>query len=257
MKSSRHYDKDWWRKLNALTVRRLPLKCPNQTLLVKGKLRGRVLDLAGEDTKNVYLAYKDLLPDPSKLLLVDRCAETLFRAYQGIEDLHNQPRVICHPDAFNLVYAISQDTHERDEEERVGVFSLDLLNSAGEPWWIKYGDRFMKLAIRPAVDAFNACVLILNHTLDGRDGHKKAAERLEGHIECLRQALRAFNCDKEIQRKEFLPSPYDVQQAVANHDFLGWLGQVQIYLSRTLRMVTIRLYIQPNKFHLVREKDLA
>ena len=117
----------------------------------------------------------------------------------------------------------------------------------------------MKLAVKPAADEFNACVLILNHTLDGimDKGNRKAIEKFEGHIECLGQALRAFNGGKDVPRSDFLPSPYEVQKAICNRQFIGWLGGIEIYRSRILRMITIRLYVQPNTFHLVREKDLA
>jgi hypothetical protein len=250
-----------WRGLNATAVRRIGIKFPNQKLLDRtGKLRGRFLDLAGEDTRDVLEAYEGLLPSPSKLLLVDHAWDTFYEGVQCVKDLpkERRPRVIYN-DAYQLSSSINQRSNKNDNEELIGVFSLDLVNYASAEWWFNEGLRFMECAVMPAIREFKACVLLLNHTLDGKDGYEKSVDRIESHIDGLRKVLAAkFNGGRgDVPRGSFLPDQEDVRESLLNGDFVGWLNRVHIYRSRVLRMATLRLYLQDSNFHACNEEYLS
>jgi hypothetical protein len=251
-----------WRGLNATAIRRVGIRCPRQTLVDRsGKLQGRMLDLAGENTADILEAYRGLLRSPSKLLLVDYAWDTYLEGVRNISHLSRaeRPRVLLN-DAYHLAYSINQRTHEKDKEELIGVFSLDLLNYAGSNWWATEGSRFIEYAVMPAVKEYKACVLLLNHTLDGRDGlgHGGADARLETHIDGLCRVLASkFNSGVGVPRGLVLPEREEVRARIFDGSFTGWLNRVHIYRSRVLRMATLRLYLQSNSFHVCSKEDLS
>lgn len=253
--------KSEWRGLNAVAVRRIGVRCPQQKLLDKtGKLRGRFLDLAGEDIKDVLAAYRDLLPSPSKLLLVDNDYATFFKGLQDISDLSKEqrPRVI-HKDVYQLASSINHESNKDDNEELIGVFSLDLVKYANAEWWATDGVSFIEHAVMPAIKEFKACVLLLNHTLDGKDGYERSVDRIEAHIEGLCRVLAAkLNGGRgSVPRGQFLPEPEKVRKSILDGGFVGWLDRVHIYRSRLFRMATLRLYLQADNFHACNKDDLS
>ena len=254
--------KSEWRRLHAVAIKRLASKFPQQTLLDRsGKLRGRFLDLAGENTNEILQAYQRLLRSPSKLLLVDTVWDTYLEGLRNISHLpkEERPRVILN-DAYGLAYSINQRTNANDNEELIGVFSLDLLNYASNDWWVTDGAPFIEYAVKPAIKEFKACVLLLNHTLDGQDGkgHEGAHSRIEAHIEGLRRTLSVmFRGGRDVPRGLLIPDEDEVREAIFNGRFNGWINRVHIYKSRTLRMATLRLYLQDGNFYACNKEDLA
>jgi hypothetical protein len=250
------------RQLNAITVERIASRCPKQTLLSRsGKLRGRFLDLGGPSTKEVLGAYQRLLERPSQLILVESDWSNWLKGRLDVDDLEEAERpLVIHHDAYELAYSINHGSNKKDAGELIGVFSFDLTNLAGLSWWMTRGFQIIKHAIMPAINEYKACVLILNHSLDGdRTGHEGATTKIEAHVDGLRRVLFQFK-GAEQPRGLFLPSKEEVRDVIFNFDFKGnstWVNKLHLYRSSKIRMATLRLYLQSGNFHICSESDLA
>jgi len=248
-RASRVYDKDEWRSQNVAFVSRVK-QVAGQTLLDRdGKIQCRVMDLAGEEPSKVWAAYRPILRDASQLILFENHFTTFIRASHNLQKMRpeDQPELVFN-DAFGVVSAINHDTLSLERGGiLLGVLSFDLLSQARPNWWAIDGQRCFQMASR-AVDRFGACVLLLNHSLDGTDGHKLALDRFEGHMETFRllldrykkSGLKSTSGVRPVTRQDLLPDQKTVADAILNGNFEGSLGSVQIYRSRTWRMATIR-----------------
>jgi hypothetical protein len=253
----RSYEKKGWRQRNAEWVKKAQ-KLPGQSLFNESKkLRGRILDLAGEDVKEVYSTYRVLLEDPKDLLLVEYDKSTWRKAATTWLDLPEgfRPRLIYN-DGYSLLSALNNRTRQEDTGSLVGAISLDTVNNTGSQWWDKteiglFGSRG---SVTLAVEEFGVCVLILNHTLDGRKGLTDSLVRLEDHISRLRSILGPYNGGYgKPHRNQLAPSKKRVKELVLGNSE-GWWGAIQVYRSedKLFRMATIRLHLLPGRFYIDR-----
>ena len=254
---ARIYAKQGWRDQNVAFIRDVRTTIRGQTLLdtQTGKLRCRVLDLAGEEPSPVWEAYSALLSDPRRLLLVESDLGTYAKALANLMRMSekDRPQLIRH-DAYALASALNHGTTTGDQpkEPLIGVLSLDLVNYAGAAWWTQEGARVFSCIVRPAVAQFGACSVVLNHTLDGRMGFTDTLHRFSDHMGCLRKALSNY-ARRDVPIQRLIPSDAEMKAAVTDLDFVGPLGAVQIYRSRLMRMATIRVSFSANDFHIWKE----
>lgn len=241
--TDRHFDKKAWRDLNLDFIQGVT-QCENQKLLVNGKLQGMALDLAGEDTVEIFQSYtaRGLLRNPSDLVLVDVDTCTSIKGRLRLAKRYKKrDRPLCVlGDVYNLIPILN------NRPSSIGVYCMDLMNQAGAPWWDRDGGTLFAQVMH-SVQQFGVSCLILNHTLDGLDTHEDRLTRLVEHVHSFERVLRV-TYGSTSPMSPILPSDAALLSFLKSppsevNDEGRWLGGVQVYRSRTWRMVTIRVYL--------------
>lgn len=249
------YHKTPWRGANTRFIQRVT-QFSGQTLLAGGKVQSDIIDLAGSCPLDVLADYGPLLKSPRDLILAETDPATYLAAHASLEGLAPDtcPRVVD-ADVYDLVAGINRGTRRGYDKGPIGVISLDLTNNTGDAWWLNHGNHLFSHNVRPAIDRYGVCCVVLNHCLDHRCATaEERTSRLETHIKCLCNALSPFNGGRPVKRSVFLPDESEVAQFVEGGQSEGWLRNAQIYRSRVTRMVTLRIYLQARSYSVYSEK---
>jgi hypothetical protein len=241
------YPKTPWRGTNSRFIRGAT-RFPGQQLVKSGKVQSDILDLAGSGPLDVLADYRALIDSPQNLILAEIDTLTLLAAHTSMASTPEleRPRVVC-SDAYELASGINHGTRQGYSKGPLGVISLDLTNNTGPAWWNEHGGRFFGRTVRPAIERYGVCCVILNHCLDHRGaGMAERVTSLEQHVACLCGALSPYNGGRPVRRSRFLPEASEVEALVLNCQSEGWLRKAQVYRSRVLRMITLRIYLRMN-----------
>jgi hypothetical protein len=213
------FDKQPWRRRS--------LECMRK----HGTLGQPYLELGGEQPDEMYKLLARHLPHDgdrtNHYYAIEKNPETLMLAVLRL----GQPK-------FNLVFgdAYVEIPHMLGSGIKLATIGLDHTEGINDEWWRGHRDQLINI-VDLATRQVPRLALILNHTLDlGYEKGMGVLERIDMHTKYLVDAFRRWNLRPDDLRQ-------GSEGALEWREDRSYYGGYDIYRSRHLRMITVRLVV--------------